>query len=257
MIVVFDLGNSRLKGAIYTDEKGLYSRASFSFPALSHSPSSKDALREWLRQNFSEKKTIEKVIISSVAPSKTPVLLEVCEDFFGFEKVKRFTPLSTSIELCCDCPSEVGEDRAAAFLGARAFFIHEGNFLVFDCGTATTAGFVNQHNQFTGGAILPGMGLALEALTMKAENLKALNVPLIKPPKALGTNTIDNIQSGLYYSTLGFMKEIKQEVLSLYGASQVIGTGGVSALFQEDGIFDFHNPDLVLWGLAAFWKESE
>ncbi len=257
MIVVFDLGNSRLKGAIYSEEKGLYSRASFSFEGLDPSLSIENALREWILDHFSERKSIHNVMISSVAPSKTPFLLRVCGNLFGVEKIQRFTPLSTSIQLCCDFPEEVGEDRVAAFLGARAFFVQEGSFLVFDCGTATTAGFVNQHNQFTGGAILPGMRLGLDALTMNAENLRMLNVPLLKPLKALGTNTVDNIQSGLYYSTLGFMKEIKHAACSLYGSSRVIGTGGFSSLFQEAGIFDFYDPDLVLWGLAAFAKESQ
>jgi type III pantothenate kinase len=256
-LFLLDLGNSRLNGGIFFVDK-IYSK--FSMP--SKSGCSLEDYLTWFSQILSGEKIddIGGVAISSVVPEDTPVLLKACQHFFTHaQSIVELDPTHTAIELCCETPTEVGADRVANFLGARHFFpqekFPEHAILIFDCGTATTAGVLNSQNQFVGGLIAPGLQTSLEGLRLKASQLSGLDVPLIRPSKILGTNTIDNIQAGIYFSALGLMRELKNQLQTRRQFEKliVIGTGGFSGLFKDEQIFDFHEPDLILWGLVEFW----
>jgi type III pantothenate kinase len=204
---------------------------------------------------------INGVVISSVVPDDTPMLLRACREFFPHAEILELKPTETKIKLSCDEPSDVGADRVATMLGAQSLFPKQ-NLLIFDCGTATTAGFLTAEGEFIGGLIAAGLKTSLEGLTLKASQLSNLEISLIRPvnlqAEILGKNTIDNIQAGIYYSALGLMKEVIFRLAqdSVFKNNlRVIGTGGFSGFFKEEGVFDHWEPDLLLWGLVAFWEE--
>ena len=60
-------------------------------------------------------------------------------------------------------PAQLGSDRWAAMIGARAL-VDGRPVLVVVCGTATTIDFVNAAGLFSGGVILPGVGLMIRSL---------------------------------------------------------------------------------------------
>jgi type III pantothenate kinase len=266
-LFLLDLGNSRLNGGIFFAQQF---HSKFSMP--SKSGASVNDYMEWFQKILAaeaSKEEITGVVISSVVPEETPILLEACRQFFTQAKaVLELNPTETSIELCCDHPSEVGADRVANMLGARHFFPQENfpyqDILIFDCGTATTAEILTAKNEFIGGLIAPGLKTSLEGLKLKASKLSGLEVPLIRPLKVLGTSTVDNIQAGIYFSALGLMKEMIHQLKKSKPEKPekpekrviVIGTGGFSGLFKEEGVFDLHEPDLILWGLVEFWVEK-
>jgi type III pantothenate kinase len=94
-------------------------------------------------------------------------------------------------------PTQLGADRWAALIGARAR--HAGSALVVMAGTATTIDVLDAAGVFRGGLILPGLDLMRRAL---AQNTAAL-------PEARGcfheipVNTDDAIVSGSLVATLG------------------------------------------------------
>jgi type III pantothenate kinase len=263
-LLLLDIGNSRLNGGIFFGDKLI---STFSIP--SKTGASCNEYKQWFREVFEREyhknqELISGVVVSSVVPEDTPVLLQACREFCSQAKtILELKPTETSIKLCCDNPSEVGADRVSAMLGAR--FLHSisskerhRNMVIFDCGSATTAQMLTQDGEFVGGLIAPGLKTSLEALTLKASQLGGLRMDVVRPTKIFGTNTVDNIQAGIYYAALGLIKEVifRLEQESKYSDWLVIGTGGFSGLFKEEKIFDIHEPNLVLWGLVAFWFEK-
>src|SRR5690606_39717368 len=76
--------------------------------------------------------------------------------------------------------------------------------LVIDVGTATTFDVVNRDGDYVGGAITIGIGLAQEALVSHAARL--VKVDIEPPPRAIGRNTVQAMQSGLF---LGYVALIE------------------------------------------------
>jgi type III pantothenate kinase len=89
----------------------------------------------------------------------------------------------------------------------------------------------------------------MEAL--EAKTAKLPSVEIIAKNEALGLSTVESLQSGLYYSHLGAIREISTRIShECFGDDKpfVIGTGGFSSLFEKEKIFNAIIPDLVLKG---------
>ncbi len=79
-------------------------------------------------------------------------------------------------------------------------------------------------------SIAPGVEVAADALSSQAAQLPKIS--LVPPPKAIGTNTINSMQSGLIFGYIGLIERliccIREE---LDKDSEVIATGGLSEVF--------------------------
>ena len=90
----------------------------------------------------------------------------------------------------------------------------------------------------------------MESLETKTAKLPSVEITTMH--EALGRSTVESIQSGLYYSHLGTIKEICERLTKecFQGKKPfIIGTGGFAYLFEKEKIFDVILPDLVLKGM--------
>ena len=83
-------------------------------------------------------------------------------------------------------------------------------------------------------------------------------VEIKRPPTVVGTNTVVNMQSGLYFGYLGLvdgiLSRIKREVT---GVKRVIATGGLATLFENDSEhIDETDDELTLKGLKIIWDRN-
>ena len=81
---------------------------------------------------------------------------------------------------------------------------------------------------------------------------------LIRPPNAIGKNTVDAVQSGLYFGYVGLIEgmvvRFKDE---LGGNAKVVGTGGWAELIaRETKVFDVVDPDLTLHGVRIIYEAN-
>jgi type III pantothenate kinase len=99
-----------------------------------------------------------------------------------------------------------------------------------DYGTATTLDAVTAEGEYLGGAILPGIGISMDALFSHAALLSW--VELMAPPTAIGQNTADALRSGILFGfaeqTDGMVQRFRREMGS--DDILVIGTGGIAPL---------------------------
>jgi len=202
-------------------------------------------LVNWIR-NYSGKLKVDKVIISSVAQSALIPLREAIKRYFKIIPLELNFKLA-DIPILCDNPEEVGADRIANCVAATK--LYQLPAIVVDFGTATAFDVISSKGEYLGGVIAPGIQLATDTLWEKTEKL--FPVEFKKPLRAIGKNTEDNLVSGIFYSTLGAVKEILTKIEHEMGEkATVIATGGYGKLLKEEcSQINEVNPTLTLQGL--------
>jgi type III pantothenate kinase len=192
------------------------------------------------------------IVISSVVPGVTEWLREMGQAIVGAEtRVVRSTD-SLGIDVATDNPAEVGTDRIVNSLAARERY--GAPAIVIDFGTATNFDVVDRTGRYVGGALAPGLIVALEAMASRAARL--FSVELTFPERALATNTVEAMQSGLMYGYLSLIEGmIGRLEAEMDGEPTVISTGGLGARFAEhSALIDHHDEFLTLYGLKLAWE---
>lgn len=157
--------------------------------------------------------------------------------------------LRLPIQILYSTPETLGADRIAGTVAANSFFPNT-HVLKIDFGTCITFDFVNNRNQYLGGAISPGMMMRFKALNNYTSKL-----PLVDPARfnnyyLTGTDTSTSILSGVVNGIKNEVQGIIKEYNQRYGTLKVVTTGGDAAMFatvMESEIFA--RPYLVLEGL--------
>jgi len=261
MILLLDVGNSQIFGGVIENETDMPPQFLFRFRKSTQSSSSSDEiglfLKMVLKENNIDPRSIKKVGICSVVPDAMHSLKGACQKYFGINAFILQAGVRTGLKIKYRNPLEVGADRIANSVAAIHLYPNR-NVVIVDLGTATTFCALSSEKEYFGGAIIPGLRISMEALESRTAKLPS--VEILKPEVACGRSTIESIQSGLYYSHLGAMKEIIHRYQTEIFAGKkpfVIGTGGFSRLFQGTSIFDVEEADLVLSGLFISLKMNE
>ncbi len=201
---------------------------------------------------------ITEAIISSTVPRVVFNLRVLCNRYFDCRPLVVGKPeCALPVAPRVDVGTTVGPDRLVNTVGAHDR--HGGDLVVVDFGTATTFDVVAEDGAYIGGVIAPGVNLSLEALHMAAAALPHIDVA--RPQRAIGTNTVACMQSGVYWGYVGLVEGIVREVRREYARPmKVIATGGLAALFdQGTDLFHSIEDDLTMHGLVLindFNKET-
>lgn len=249
MILTVDVGNTQITGGLF-DEDG---KLVLQFRRTTHMGTSSDELglffRSVIRENGFHWQKIQRIGVCSVVPSINYSLQSAFTKYFNCRALFIQAGIKTGLKLRYANPKEIGADRIAAAIGAVS--LHpETDLIVIDMGTATTIDVVTKDKEYLGGTIIPGLRISVEALAN--ETAKLPMVEITKPEHSLGTNTIEAIQSGIFYIHLGGLKELcSQYTTSIFNGKKplVLGTGGFSRIFEETKLFDEISPELVLLGI--------
>jgi type III pantothenate kinase len=123
--------------------------------------------------------------------------------------------------------------------------------VIVDAGSAITVDAVDAKGRFIGGAIAPGPELQARALHEHTALLPL--VPFAKPASALGKDTEQAIQSGIYWGGVGAVAELVRQVSKHAGEHpQLFVTGGHGQLLASGALtFDAH---LTLRGIRLAYE---
>ena len=216
MILCVDIGNSTVfMGLIHEGE--VVSSVRF--------PSSLTSFTEKIG-GFIKGQVIEKVLLSSVVPSATPLVEEAVRQLVGLPVLAVKRELKPPFQIALDEPSSLGADRIADAAGA----IHDYTLpvVIIDLGTATTFSVIDAEGVFRGGTIGPGLLTSFRAITEKAAQLK--NFELQVPESVIGTNTQNCINSGIVNGHAAMIDGMVQRIIAETGAPyQLILTGGMAS----------------------------
>lgn len=253
MLLTVDVGNTNTLFGLFDaaeTEPGVTVRASSRRDRM---PDEWYAILEpGLRRQGANPDDIDGIVISSVVPGVTEWLREMGESLIGADtRVVRSTG-SLGIEVATDTPAEVGTDRIVNSLAARERY--GAPAIVIDFGTATNFDVVDSGGRYVGGALAPGLIVALEAMASRAARL--FSVELDFPAHALATNTVEAMQSGLMFGYLSLVEGmIARLEAEMDGEPAVVSTGGLGARFAEHStLIDHHDAFLTLYGLKLAWE---
>ena len=186
-------------------------------------------------------------IMSSSVPPLVTVFEDLCQRYFDVSPMVIGPGTKTGVRISIDNPREVGADRVVN--AAAAHSLYGGPLIVIDLGTATTFDAISGEGDYLGGAIAPGILISAEALFEHAAKLP--RVELVRPPKAIGRNSVAAMQSGIILGYVGLIEGIVARMRrELGGEAKVIATGGLAEVItSETNVVDGIEPDLTLLGL--------
>ena len=238
MILAIDVGNTRIKSAVFEGATVLESFVFF-----------KTELEENIQNILKKYKKVTNLVVSSVSDIERQSFLDF-ESLVHIHFVSHNDPFP--FENCYKTPLTLGVDRMVLAAGATLQFPSQ-NRLVIDAGTCVTYDFINESDNYLGGAISPGLQLRYAAL-----NNFTAKLPLLKlenPEHFTGKSTSESIHSGvvngLVYEIDGFIEEYK----ALHSNFIIILTGG-DAVFLAKRLKNtiFANSNFLLESLNQIFQ---
>lgn len=255
MIICLDVGNTHIFGGVFEGSKVI-----LTFRIPTHSGITSDQfgifMKNVLRENDVDPTKVDNISIGSVVPSIDYSLRSACIKYFKITPFFLKAGVKTGLKIRYLNPVEVGADRIANAIAAVEQF-PDNDIIIADFGTATVFCAVTAAKEYLGGAILPGMRLSMEALNKNTAKLSP--VEIIRPEVVIGRSTMESIQSGLYYSQMGAMREFisrVKETQFLNSTPIIIGTGGFAHLFEKEDLFNAIISDLALQGLRLALEKN-
>jgi len=123
-------------------------------------------------------------------------------------------------------------------------------------GTATTLSYLG-NNTYEGCVIIPGVRIAVEALSGRAAELPHISIE--EPPSVFGRSTIDAMRSGVLYGNAGMIDSMIQRMEeAAQPAATVVMTGGNAALIQKYCRREIHiDENLLLDGLYYLYQKNQ
>jgi len=193
-------------------------------------------------------------IISSVVPQSIFNLRNLSRRYLRVEPLVIGENAELGIPIRIQKPSEAGADRLVNAIGAH--MVYPGPLLVIDSGTATTFDIVGEDGAFEGGAIAPGINLSMQALHAAAAKLP--RVAIQRPEHTIGKDTVEAMQSGVFWGYIGLIEGLIARMKAEYHAPlTVVATGGVASLFEgATPQIDIFDSDLTIRGLLEIWRRN-
>lgn len=247
-LVAIDIGNSRVKLAGYRAEAlaSQVPEASVT-SALNTSSPQLDSLHEKLPAEPL------RWVVSSVHRPAAKQMAQWIADQRPTDRWELLTHEQLPLEVEVEHPERVGMDRLMVALAVNHLREKSQGALAIAIGTAITVNHLTAEGRFVGGAILPGIYLAAEALAGKTDALPLVTRSLAEePPAACGRGTQQAIASGLYWGAVGAVRElIAQMGEGTVPPGNLFFTGGdgqqLAAAIDSRAVY---RDDLVLLGVA-------
>jgi type III pantothenate kinase len=209
MVLTVDVGNTRIKAAVFEGSTVL---ENFVFD--------KNELEKKIKKILKKFQNCSDLVIASVGNIEK-------QSFLAFENQVNLHFLSHEDRFPFinkyATPKTLGIDRMVLAAGATLQYPKQ-NRLVIDAGTCITYDFIDENDQYLGGAISPGFRLRYEALHNFTARLPLLT--LEEPESYIGNTTAQSIHSGVVngfvYEIDGFIDEYRANFANFI----IILTGG-------------------------------
>jgi len=209
MILAIDVGNTRIKGAVF---EGANLLEMFVFM--------KNELQINIENILKKHNKVSNIVVASVSDIEKQAFIEVeglvkthfVSHIDSFPFVNRY-----------ETPHTLGVDRLVLAAGAALRFPKQ-NRLVIDAGTCVTYDFIDENNNYLGGAISPGLRLRYETLHIYTARLPLLT--LENPKHLIGKSTAESIHSGVVNGLVFEIDSFISDYKVLYPNFIIILTGG-------------------------------
>ena len=252
MLATLDIGNSRLKAALW--QRGeIVAVAAADYDRLGETMPQQ--ISDFVRAPLFTGNAVERILAACVAGEPVEQALTAVALQAGLPVVEFFR---SSVQ-CCGIthayadPAQHGVDRWAALIGARK--LHAGPLCIVSVGTAVTVDLLGADNVHLGGRIMPGLGMMQAALRQTAGVRQVDGEPVI-----FARTTADAVCSGVHSMLQAGIRQAMADARRLLGDNMhTFLTGGQAGLIhdalhrqrQVDMAAVSQQPHLVMHGLQT------
>jgi len=255
-LLAVDIGNARMKVGLFASFAGdALPEPARTLPLDGETPQF-DRLTSWLNDMADRKLPW---FLASVNRPGASRLIQWLREHRPGDTVTLLSAGDLPLTVRLKRPDMAGIDRLVDAVAANRLREHGRAAVIVDVGTAITVDLVSADGAFLGGSILPGLAISARALNEFTDLLPLVDISeLSESPPALGTTTEDALRSGLFWGTLGAIRQLIEQLARDAGACpQVFLTGGAgSAVAQLLGPDAQYVPHLTLAGIALSTRES-
>jgi type III pantothenate kinase len=257
MLLVIDIGNTNIVTALFRRGEKSPQLLGRIFTDVNRTGDEYGIIfRSLLRDKGITADAIKVSIVSSVVPALIGSFLSMIESLTGRKAllVNHSLYHLLPVKIPQFRVHEIGTDIVCNVVEAYTRF--SAPCIVVDFGTALTFTAVGKVGDLLGTSIAPGLGIAVKSLAQHTAQLPS--VVLEAPPSALGTNTVQAIQSGIVLGYKGLVEtmiaSLKDEISHLENIPTdsiiVIATGGLNSVLSPiTNVFQHVDRQLILYGL--------
>jgi len=253
-IITVDIGNTNITIALYLKGEEQFIK---SIPGRSEKKLTDCFKSVWqkipIAKSSKEKKRNGVIVVSSVKPAWTKLVQNIANQALGEKVLIIGKNIPLPMSLWVNDPDKIGTDRVVS--AAAAYAVVEDAVVVADFGTAVTIDLVDEKGIFLGGVICPGFEISARALKENAAQLPEVKVTRPKAP--YGKDTVEAINCGLYYSSVGTLQEVIKRYAEKIGKwPQTVITGSAAGIIKDDCEFiDSYVPNLVTKGIVLAYQK--
>ena len=258
MLLAIDVGNTNVTIGVFDQE-----RLAHSWRLAALRERTADELGILITRLFEQVHVpitaVHAIAVASVVPPLTRPMEEMCERYFHQSSLV-VDATNAGMPVRYQPVRDVGADRIVNAVAAWDKYgrTAAAPLIVVDFGTGTTFDAVSAAGEYLGGVICPGINISAEALFQRAARLPRVEVR--KPPSVIGQNTVDAMQSGLFF---GYVEMVDGLVRRMRGElpdgdrAVVIATGGLADVISgESAAIQHVDANLTLDGLRLIWERS-
>lgn len=254
MILAIDIGNIRTTIALFHDDGTLNFLSELGTDRKLTEDQYAIALLDVFRLYQADTGAVSGAILSSVVPPVTKVCAAAVHRLTGKTALVVGPGVKTGLNIRADVHNQLGSDIVSSAVAATA--LYPSPVIVVNSHTAVSFSYMNQ-NTFEGCSIMPGMRIALEALSSNGAQLPYISMGSVESP--LGRNTVDSMRAGIIYGYAGAFDRLIEELETAAGtpAATVVITGeNFPELFRHCKHSIVYDHDLLVKGLYRIYKKN-
>ncbi len=247
VFLAVDVGNSAIKIGQFSNVAGDGLPEPLDVIRMDSRSPDFEALQAWIP------KTATHCYLASVYRQAAQEIVDWMKSQPTIESVRELRHEDFPLRINVDHPDRVGLDRLASAAAACCLKKNGHAAIVVDAGSAITVDLVSADECFEGGAILAGQQASALALSAGTDLLPVISTyRLDDPPTVVGRATESAIRSGIFWGTVGSIREIVSRMREhLKEDNELFLTGGDMARLAPYVALDGNGyPHLVLSGIA-------
>ena len=254
MILAIDIGNTGTTIALFNRDGRLSFQSELGTdPKMTDDRCAIDLMGVF--QLYQESLTsVKGAILSSVVPPITGAYVRTLTRLVGRTPLIVGPGLKTGLNIRAEIHNQLGSDIVASAVATAALYPTPA--IIINSRTAVTFSYMSQ-NTFEGCSIMPGMDIALAALSQNGAQLPQISLARVDTP--LGRNTVDSMRAGVLYGYSGAFDRVIESLEEAAGAKAavVVATGGrAPALYRLCRREIKYDHDLLVKGLYHLYRKN-
>lgn len=203
---------------------------------------------------FNNVENIDGAVLSTVVPALERIIKNSVLRICNIKTLVVGPGVKTGLNIKIDNPGELGADIVVGDVAVVNKYPLPA--IVFDFGTATTAAVIDKTGAHIGGAIMCGVGTALNALSKQTAKLPQIDISA--PSKIIGTNTIECMKSGCLIGAASMLEGLVKKFEKVLGEkATVVVTGGIGSLVAKQADIDvIVDENLLIDGLRIIYEKN-